>query len=159
MVDYPVLAKSVGLNGFPVTLLAFRDVVSDCICSLPECRSIQQSNRVDWLVSFSKTTNILRQCPLEIVFPPAPKFYAVQPIRWQHKAAAQTMSHLSAFECAPKLEHSLQHICACAALEHYSPSHPLEKLHYARETATMAVIPLSSHVFCACVTFRLYMCR
>ena len=42
-----VLAKwdSRVLDSFPATLLAFSNVVSDCICSLPVCRSIRQSNR------------------------------------------------------------------------------------------------------------------
>ena len=42
------------MNSFPATLLAFRNVVSDCIRSLPWCWSIRQSSKVDWLVSFSK---------------------------------------------------------------------------------------------------------
>ena len=139
---YFVLVKSVGLNGFPAILLvlAFRDVVSDCICSLPECWSIRQSNRVDWLVSFSKMTNInpYRQCPLGIVFSSAPKCYAVQPIRWQHVPAAQATSPSSAFECASKLVYSTsvhaQLHCNTAALQPL-PS-PGKTLHYARETAT-----------------------
>ena len=54
-----VLSGTQGLlNSFPATLLAFSNVVSGCIRSLPECQSIRQSNRVDWLVSFSKMTNI-----------------------------------------------------------------------------------------------------
>ena len=36
---------------------------------LPVCRSIRQSNRVDWLLSFSKMTSIFRQCPFGNSFP------------------------------------------------------------------------------------------
>ena len=54
------------LNSFPATLLAFSNVVSDCMCPLPVCVSVNSAcratgSRVDWLLSFSKMTNTLRQ--------------------------------------------------------------------------------------------------
>ena len=58
---YFVLTKwdSRVLNSSLATLIAFSNVISDCKCSPPGCRSIRQSYRVDsWLLSFSKMINI-----------------------------------------------------------------------------------------------------
>ena len=111
---YLVLAKSVGLKGFSATFLVFRDVVSDCICSLPESRSIRQSSRVDWLVSFSKMTNILWQCPLGIVF--RRRQIAMQPNQSDGSLNLRhTPRHLHLRLNARQLRS--RHICACAALE------------------------------------------
>ena len=74
--------KSSVLNSFPATLSAFSNVVSDCHLFTTGMSVSRQSNRVASSFLFKKMTNILRQCPfLGIVFPPAPKSYAVQPIR------------------------------------------------------------------------------
>ena len=53
------------LNSFPATLLAFSNVISDCMCSLLTSVSvnIRQSNwqQSRLALSFSKMTHILRQ--------------------------------------------------------------------------------------------------
>ena len=121
---YLVLAKSVGLKGFSTTFLVFRDVVSDCICSLPESRSIRQSKRVDWLVSFSKMTNILWQCPLGIVS--RQRQIAMQPSQSDGSLNLRhTPRHLHLRLNArqtPLIAHLRMRSVRAAALLHYSPS-------------------------------------
>ena len=89
------------LNGFSVTLLTFSNVVSDCMCSGYQCVG-RFGRATEWTGSFLfqkwpvSSDNVL----LGIVFPPAPKSYAVQPIRCQHRRYVTALI----FECAPKLQ-------------------------------------------------------
>ena len=78
------------LNSFSATLSGFSNVVSVCMCSLPECQSssAEQQSR-GWPGSFLfQKRQISPDNILLIVFPPAPKPQSVQPIRWQHGPAA-----------------------------------------------------------------------
>ena len=92
-----LLSRHVGtpelLNSFPAPLLASSNVA---ICSLPGCQSkIQQSNQWQSRLAsffFEKWQISLDNALLGIVFPPAPKCYAVQPIRLQHSPAAYATS-------------------------------------------------------------------
>ena len=84
------------LNGFSATLLAFSNVVSDCMCSLPVCRSIRQSNRVDWLLSFSKMTSIFRQCPFGDSFPARAKILCSSTNQMPASTATSPLLHLNA---------------------------------------------------------------
>ena len=112
------------LNSFPATLLAFSNIVSDCvsgcICSLPGCRSIWQSNRVDWLVSFfSKMTNIVRQCPFRDSFPAGAKMPCSptnQIAAWTCGTAPSPRQHLNARQIitTPTID-----ACAHAHYMHY----------------------------------------
>ena len=70
------------LNSFPATLSAFSNVVSDCHMFTTRCVGQSAEQQSSQLVSFSKNDQYPQTMSfLGIVFPPAPKSYAVQPIR------------------------------------------------------------------------------
>ena len=107
------------LNGFSATLLAFSNVVSDCMCSLPVCRSIRQSNRVDWLLSFSKMTSIFRQCPFGDSFPARAKILCSPTNQMPASTATSPLLHLNARQNYRYPAHNAREILAPPTLSIY----------------------------------------
>ena len=107
------------LNGFSATLLAFSNVVSDCMCSLPVCRSIRQSNRVDWLLSFSKMTSIFRQCPFGDSFPARAKIICSPTNQMPASTATSPLLHLNARQNYRYPAHNTRTILAPPTLSIY----------------------------------------